>query len=96
MAVGSISGSVSLHICHSGVAARHGRVAVGRYLTAYYMGGAASAPIAASAYQAFGWPGAVAPLAAAWLVVALLAVGGDRSAWEAPSVAAEVEEGVGR
>ena len=96
MAVGSISGAVSLHICHSGVAAKHGRVAVGRYLTAYYVGGAASAPIAASAYQAFGWPGAVAPLAAAWLVVAMLALRGDRRVWKAPSVAAaEVGERVG-
>lgn len=81
MATGSISGSVSLHICHSGAAARHGRAAVGRYLTAYYIGGATSAPVAAAAFQAYGWRGAVLPLSAAWAIVALLALAGPGGRW---------------
>jgi MFS transporter, YNFM family, putative membrane transport protein len=82
MATGSISGSVSLHICHSGAAARHGRAAVGRYLTAYYIGGAASAPLAAATFQAWGWAGAVAPFCAAWAVVGLLALSGGAERWQ--------------
>lgn len=82
MATGSISGSVALHICHSGAAARHGRTAVGRYLSAYYVGGATSAPAAAAAFQAWGWAGAVLPLASAWAVVAMLALSGPAARWQ--------------
>ena len=81
MATGSISGAVALHTAHSGAAAAHGRVAVGRYLTAYYVGGALAAPLLAAAYQAGGWTGAVLPLCAAWAAVAMLAFFSPASRW---------------
>jgi len=81
MATGSISGAVALHTSHSGAAAARGRVAVGRYLTAYYVGGALAAPLAAAAYQAWGWTGAVLPLCAAWAAVGLLALFSPASRW---------------
>jgi YNFM family putative membrane transporter len=81
MATGSISGAVALHTSHSGAAAARGRVAVGRYLTAYYVGGALAAPVAAAAYQAWGWAGAVLPLCAAWAGVGLLALFSPASRW---------------
>ncbi len=81
MATGSISGSVALHTSHSGAAAARGRVAVGRYLAAYYIGGAFAAPVIAAAYQAWGWTGAVLPLCAAWAMVGLLALFSPASRW---------------
>ena len=81
MATGSISGAVALHTGHSGAAATHGRVAVGRYLTAYYVGGALAAPLIAAAYQAWGWTGAVLPLCGAWAAVGLLAFLSPASSW---------------
>ena len=81
MATGSISGAVAFHTSHSGAAAARGRVAVGRYLTAYYIGGALAAPLIAAAYQAWGWTGAVLPLCAAWTGVGLLAFFSPASRW---------------
>jgi YNFM family putative membrane transporter len=81
MAAGSISGAVALHTSHSGAAAARGRVAVGRYLTAYYVGGALAAPAAAAAYQAWGWAGAVLPLCAVWSAVGVLALFSPASRW---------------
>ena len=81
MATGSISGAVALHTSHSGAAAARGRVAVGRYLTAYYVGGALAAPVIAAAYQALGWVGAVLPLCLAWTGVGLLALLSPASRW---------------
>ena len=81
MATGSISGAVAFHTSHSGAAAARGRVAVGRYLTAYYVGGALAAPLIAAAYQAWGWTGAVLPLCAAWTGVGLLAFFSPASRW---------------
>lgn len=81
MATGSISATVALHTCHSLAAAGHGRVAVGRYLTAYYVGGALAAPLIAAAYQYRGWTGAVLPLCAAWLAVGALALLSPSSGW---------------
>ncbi len=85
MATGSISGAVALHTSHSGAAASRGRVAVGRYLTAYYVGGALAAPVMAAAYQAWGWTGAVLPLCAAWTAVGLLALFSPASRWHRES-----------
>lgn len=73
-AAGTICATTGLHSAHSGWAATYGRAAVGRYLTAYYIGGAAAAPLTAATFQRWGWAGAVLPLAAAWALVALLAV----------------------
>lgn len=85
MATGSISGAVAFHTSHSGAAAARGRVAVGRYLTAYYLGGALAAPVAAAAYQAWGWTGAVLPLCAVWCAVGLLALFSPASRWRRES-----------
>ena len=85
MATGSISGAVAFHTSHSGAAAARGRVAVGRYLAAYYVGGALAAPVIAAAYQAWGWTGAVLPLCAAWAVVGLLALFSPASRWRRES-----------
>ena len=85
MAAGSVSGAVALHTSHSGAAAARGRVAVGRYLAAYYVGGALAAPVIATAYQAWGWTGAVLPLCAAWAVVGLLALLSPASRWRRES-----------
>jgi MFS transporter, YNFM family, putative membrane transport protein len=85
MATGSISGAVAFHTSHSGAAAARGRVAVGRYLTAYYVGGALAAPVIAAAYQTWGWTGAVLPLCAAWGVVGLLALFSPASRWRRDS-----------
>ena len=85
MAVGSISGTVALHSCHSVTAARFGRVAVGCYLTAYYVGGAAAAPLIAAAYGAFGWVGAVLPLCLATAAVGTLALVSPASRWRRES-----------
>jgi YNFM family putative membrane transporter len=85
MATGSISGAVALHTSHSGAAAARGRVAVGRYLAAYYVGGALAAPVAAAAYQAWGWAGAVLPLCAAWGLVGVLALFSPSSRWRRES-----------
>lgn len=68
-----ISGTVALHVAHSGAAARYGRAAVGYYLAAYYVGGAASAPLMAALYQRWGWTAVMLALAGAWLLVGLLA-----------------------
>lgn len=73
-AAGTIAATTGLHAAHSGWAARFGRMAVGRYLTAYYVGGAAAAPLTAYTYQRWGWPGVVLPLAGAWTLVGLLAI----------------------
>ncbi len=73
-AAGCICATVGLHAAHSGWAAAYGRATVGRYLTIYYVGGAAGAPLCAYTYQLWGWPGVILPLVAAWLAVALLAV----------------------
>jgi len=72
-AAGAICGTVSLHVAHSGAAAAHGRVAVGRYHAAYYVGGAAAAPLLAASFGRWGWPGVVLPLCGTTLVVACLA-----------------------
>ena len=85
MATGSISACVALHTSHSGAAAARGRVAVGRYLAAYYVGGALAAPVIAAAYQAWGWTGAVLPLCAAWAGVGLLALFSPASRWRRES-----------
>ena len=77
-ATGAICGTISLHVAHSGAAAGYGRAAVGRYLAAYYVGGAAAAPLMAASYGRFGWPGVVLPLCATTLVVAALALARDR------------------
>ncbi len=81
MATGSISAVVALHIGHSGAAAAQGRVAVGRYLTAYYVGGALAAPVMAAAYQDWGWTATVLSLCAVWAAVGLLAVFSPTSRW---------------
>lgn len=81
MATGSISGAVALHTAHSGAAAAQGRVAVGRYLTAYYVGGALAAPLMATTYQRLGWSGVVLPLCAVWMAVGLLAAFSPPSRW---------------
>lgn len=47
---------------------------VGRYLTAYYVGGAAAAPLMAASYLRWGWSGVILPLSAATLIVAGLAL----------------------
>ncbi len=73
-AAGAICGTISLHVAHSGAAAAYGRAVVGRYLAAYYVGGAAAAPLLAASYLRWGWPGVILPLCAATLVVAALAV----------------------
>jgi MFS transporter, YNFM family, putative membrane transport protein len=73
-AAAAISGTVSLHVAHSGAAAAYGRATVGRYLTAYYIGGAAAAPLMAASYLRWGWPGVILPLCAATLIVAGLAL----------------------
>ena len=73
-AAAAISGTVSLHVAHSGAAAAHGRATVGRYLTAYYIGGAAAAPLMAASYLRWGWPGVILPLCGATLIVAGLAL----------------------
>ncbi|MHB8508816.1 MAG: MFS transporter, partial [Candidatus Dormibacteria bacterium] len=80
-AVASIGATTALHTCFSGAAASHGRRAVGRYLAAYYMGGAAGAPIAAGTFQAWGWAGALLTLVSAWIVVAALALASPTSTW---------------
>lgn len=72
--LGAICGTVALHVAHSGWAAAHGRRAVGRYLAAYYIGGAVSAPVCAFGYGRFGWPGAVGPLVGVTAVVLVLAL----------------------
>ncbi len=73
-AAGAICGTVSLHVAHSGAAAAHGRTTLGRYLTTYYVGGAAAAPLVAASYLLLAWPGVVLPLCAATLVVVGLAL----------------------
>jgi YNFM family putative membrane transporter len=73
-AAGAICGTVSLHVAHSGAAAAYGRTAVGRYLAAYYVGGAVAAPLLAVTYVHWGWPGVVLPLCATTLVVGGLAL----------------------
>ena len=73
-AAAAISGTVSLHVAHSGAAATYGRATVGRYLTAYYIGGAAAAPLMAASYLRWGWSGVILPLSAATLIVAGLAL----------------------
>ena len=73
-ATAAICGTVSLHVAHSGAAAAYGRATVGRYLTAYYVGGAAAAPLTAASYLRWGWPGVILPLCAATLIVAGLAL----------------------
>ena len=80
-AVGSICCTVGLHVAHSGAAAAHGRRAVGRYLAAYYVGGAAAAPLAAAAFQRWGWIGMVIPVCAALLGVGSLALFSPASRW---------------
>jgi MFS transporter, YNFM family, putative membrane transport protein len=85
MATGSVSAALALHTSHSGAAAARGRVAVGRYLAAYYVGGAVAAPVIAAAYQAWGWAGAVLPLCAAWALVGLLALFSPASRWRRES-----------
>jgi YNFM family putative membrane transporter len=70
----AICGTVSLQVAHSGAAAAYGRAAVGRYLAAYYVGGAAAAPVLATAYVRWGWTGAVLPMCSATLIVAVLAL----------------------
>ena len=72
-AAGGISGTVGLHVAHSGAAARYGRAAVGYYLAAYYLGGALAAPLMAAVYQRFGWAALILSLCGAWVVVAVLA-----------------------
>jgi YNFM family putative membrane transporter len=73
-AAGSICATTSLHSAHSGWVARYGRTAVGRYLTVYYVGGAAAAPLTAYTFQRWGWAGVILPLAGAWSLVGLLAL----------------------
>ena len=73
-AAGAICVTVALHVAHSGWAASYGRVAVGRYLAMYYVGGAVSAPICAYGYSRFGWPGVIIPLVAVTAVVLVLAL----------------------
>ena len=73
-AAGTITATTGLHSAHSGWVARYGRAAVGRYLTIYYIGGAVAAPLTAYTFQRWGWPGVIAPLAAAWALVGLLAL----------------------
>jgi YNFM family putative membrane transporter len=85
MATGSVSAALALHTSHSGAAAARGRVAVGRYLAAYYVGGALAAPVIATAYQAWGWTGAVLPLCAAWAMVGVLALLSPASRWRRES-----------
>lgn len=77
-AASAISGTVSLHVAHSGAAAAYGRATVGRYLTAYYIGGAAAAPLMAASYLRWGWSGVILPLCAATLIVAGLALVRDQ------------------
>jgi len=79
--VASIGTTTALHTCFSGAAASHGRRAVGRYLAAYYVGGAAAAPVAAAAFQAWGWLGALLTLVSAWVLVAVLALTSRTSMW---------------
>ncbi|GAC1579321.1 MAG: MFS transporter [Candidatus Dormibacteria bacterium] len=81
-AVASIGATTAIHTCYSGAAASHGRGAVGRYLAAYYMGGAAGAPIAAAAFQAWGWTGALVVLLTAWVLVAAIAIVSRTSTWQ--------------
>lgn len=52
---------------------RTGRATVGRYLAAYYVGGATAAPLMAASYLRWGWPGVILPLCGTILVVAALA-----------------------
>lgn len=80
-AVGSICCTVGLHVAHSGAAAAHGRRTVGRYLAAYYVGGAAAAPLAAAAFERWGWLGMVVPVCAALLAVATLAYFSPPTRW---------------
>jgi len=77
-ATAAICGTVSLHVAHSGAAAVYGRANVGRYLTAYYIGGAAAAPLMAATYLRWGWPGVILPLCAATLIVAGLALAREK------------------
>lgn len=78
-AAGAICGTVSLHVAHSGAAAALGRAAVGRYLTAYYIGGAAAAPLTAVSYLRWSWPGVVLPLCLATLIVAGLTLAREQA-----------------
>ena len=80
-AVGSICCTVGLHVAHSGAAAAHGRRTVGRYLAAYYVGGAAAAPLAALAFSRWGWIGMVIPVCTALVIVSLLALSSPRAQW---------------
>jgi YNFM family putative membrane transporter len=73
----AISGTTGLQVASSGAAARYGRTAVGRYLAAYYVGGALAAPVLASVYSRAGWPAAILLMSAAWLAVALVAAAGQ-------------------
>jgi YNFM family putative membrane transporter len=68
----AICGTSGLHVACSGAAARHGREVVGRYLAAYYLGGATAAPLLASVYVRAGWPASIAVMCASWVLVALL------------------------
>jgi len=73
-AAAGICGTVGLHVAHSGWASSYGRAAVGRYLAAYYVGGALAAPVTAFAYGRFGWPGVIWSLIAVTAVVLVLAL----------------------
>lgn len=73
-ATAAITGTVVLHVAHSGWAATYGRAAVGRYLAGYYVGGAAAAPVCAYGFQVAGWSGVILPCLAVTVVVLLLAV----------------------
>lgn len=73
-AAGGICGTVGLHVAHSGWASSFGRAAVGRYLAAYYVGGALAAPVTAFAYGRLGWPGVIWSLVAVTAVVLVLAL----------------------
>ena len=80
-AVGSICCTVALHVAHSGAAAAHGRRTVGLYLAAYYVGGAAAAPLAAFAFGHLGWVGMVVPVCAALVAVSLVTVSSSPGQW---------------
>jgi YNFM family putative membrane transporter len=97
-AVAAICGTSGLHVAHSGGASRYGRAAVGRYLAAYYVGGALAAPLLASIYLAAGWTAATLVLCAAWALVALSAATGKQaygSEIEGPELEAPPARGVG-
>ncbi len=72
-ATAAICATVALHVAHSGAAAAYGRAGVGRYLAAYYVGGAVAAPLMAATYLRWGWAGVVLPLCLTTLIVGLLA-----------------------